>query len=52
VLGSWYAAIIFLVSPALIIIRLQGEEKLLCQELPGYEEYRRKVKYRLIPFIW
>ncbi len=52
VLGSWYAAIIFLVYPALIIIRLQGEEKLLCQELPGYDEYCKKVKYRLIPFIW
>ena len=52
VLASWYAAIIFLVYPALITIRLQGEEKLLCQELPGYEEYQKKVKYRLIPFIW
>ena len=52
VLGSWYAAIIFLVYPALIIIRLQGEEKLLCQELPGYDKYCKKVKYRLIPFIW
>lgn len=52
VLASWYAAIIFLVYPALIIIRLQGEEKLLCQELPGYDEYCKKVKYRLIPFIW
>ena len=52
VLGSWYAAIIFLVYPALIIIRLQGEEKLLCQELPGYDEYCKKVKHRLIPFIW
>ena len=52
VLASWYAAIIFLVYPALIIIRLQGEEKFLCQELPGYDEYCKKVKYRLIPFIW
>ena len=52
VLGSWYAAIIFLVYPVLIIIRLTGEEKLLMKELPGYAEYRKKVKYRLIPFIW
>ena len=52
VLGSWYAAIIFLCYPVLIIIRLTGEEKLLIQELPGYEEYRKKVKYRLIPFVW
>lgn len=52
VLGSWYAAIVFLVYPVLIIIRLTGEEKLLMKELPGYAEYRKKVKYRLIPFIW
>jgi protein-S-isoprenylcysteine O-methyltransferase Ste14 len=52
VLGSWYAAIVFLVYPVLIIIRLTGEEKLLMQELPGYAEYQKKVKYRLIPFIW
>lgn len=52
VLGSWYAAIIFLCYPVLIIIRLTGEEKLLIRELPGYEEYRKKVKYRLIPFVW
>ena len=52
VLGSWYAAIIFLCYPVLIIIRLAGEEKLLIRELPGYEEYRKKVKYRLIPFVW
>lgn len=52
VLGSWYAAIIFLIYPVLIIIRLTGEEKLLLKELPGYAQYREKVKYRLIPFIW
>ena len=52
VLGSWYAAIIFLIYPVLIIIRLKGEEKLLAKELPGYEEYQKKVKYRLLPFIW
>ena len=52
VLGSWYAAIIFLVYPVLIIIRLKGEEELLVKELAGYEEYRRKVKYRLLPFVW
>jgi protein-S-isoprenylcysteine O-methyltransferase Ste14 len=52
VLGSWYAAIIFLAYPALIVIRLSGEEKLLLKELPGYGQYREKVKYRIIPFIW
>lgn len=52
VLGSWYAAIVFLIYPALIIVRLKGEEKLLCKELSGYSEYCEKVKYRIIPFVW
>lgn len=52
VLGSWYAAIVFLIYPALIIVRLKGEEKLLMKELPGYEDYCNKVKYRLVPFLW
>lgn len=52
VLGSWYALIIFLIYPAVIVVRMQGEEKLLSKELPGYAQYREKVKYKLIPFIW
>ena len=52
VLGSWYGTIVFLIYPGLIVLRLKGEERLLAKELPGYEEYQKKVKYRLIPFIW
>ena len=52
VLGSWYALIAFAVYPAVIVVRLKDEEKLLTRELPGYEAYKQKVKYRLIPFIW
>ena len=52
VLGSWYALVIFAAYPAIIILRLKDEEALLTRELPGYEAYRQKVKYRLIPFIW
>ena len=52
VLGSWYAMIPFALYPVIIIIRLQDEEKLLARELPGYTEYQKKIKYRLIPFIW
>ena len=52
ILGSWYAAIIFLIYPILIIIRLKGEEALLLRELPGYAQYRERVRYRIIPFIW
>ena len=52
VLGSWYALILFAFYPAIIIVRLKDEEKLLTKELPGYAQYKQKVKYRIIPFIW
>lgn len=52
VLGSWYALIAFGFYPAIIIVRLTDEEELLTKELPGYSEYKQKVKYRIIPFIW
>ena len=52
VLGSLIAFVIFLVYPMLIVKRIQDEEKLLCKELVGYEEYCQKIKYRLIPYIW
>lgn len=52
ILGSWYALIAFALYPAIIIVRLKGEEDLLTRELPGYAEYKQKVKYRMIPFVW
>ena len=52
ILGSWYALIVFAFYPAIIMTRLKDEEELLTRELPGYAEYKEKVKYRLIPFIW
>lgn len=52
VLGSWYALIIFAFYPGIIVVRLKDEEALLTKELPGYEAYKQKVKYRLIPFVW
>ncbi len=52
VLGSWYALLPFAFYPALTVIRIRGEERLLTAELAGYEEYKQKVKYRMIPFIW
>ena len=52
VLGSWYALIPMAFYPLIIVIRLLDEEKLLTRELPGYDAYKQKVKYRLIPFIW
>lgn len=52
VLGSWYALIAFVFYPVVIVVRLTDEEELLTRELPGYSEYKQKVKYRIIPFIW
>ena len=52
ILGSWYALIAFAFYPVIIIVRLLDEEKLLKKELPGYAAYQKKVKYRLIPYIW
>lgn len=52
VLGSLISFVIFLVYPFIIAKRIRGEEQFLEQELPGYREYKEKVKYRLIPFVW
>ena len=52
VLGSVYAFVIFLVYPFIIAKRIRGEEDFLEKELEGYTEYKQKVKYRMIPFIW
>lgn len=52
VLGSLISFVIFLTYPVLIAKRIKGEEQFLEKELPGYREYKEKVKYRLIPFIW
>ena len=52
VLGSWYALIAFAFYPVIIVVRLKEEEALLTKELAGYDAYKQKVKYRLIPYIW
>jgi protein-S-isoprenylcysteine O-methyltransferase Ste14 len=52
ILGSLYAFIIFLCYPFIIAARLKSEERFLEKELSGYKEYKNKVKWRLIPFIW
>jgi len=52
ILGSFFGIIPFTLYPFLIAVRILGEEKLLTAELTGYEEYKNKTKYRLIPFIW
>ena len=52
VLGSIYSFLIFLAYPFIIAKRIRDEEKFLEKELDGYVQYKQKVKYRLIPFIW
>ena len=52
ILGSLYSLIVFSAYPFIIAKRIRGEERLLENELAGYSEYKKKVKYRLIPFIW
>ena len=52
ILGSFVSFIIFLVYPIIIVKRINNEEKILEKELKGYKEYKKKVKYKLIPFIW
>ena len=52
ILGSIISFLIFLIYPFIIIIRINNEEKVLKIELKGYKEYMKKVKYKLIPFIW
>ncbi|HUX38251.1 MAG TPA: isoprenylcysteine carboxylmethyltransferase family protein, partial [Rectinemataceae bacterium] len=51
-LGSLIALVPMLSFPFLLGYRIVNEEKLLVAGLPGYEDYRKRVRYRLIPFIW
>lgn len=52
VLGSWIGFAIFLIYPFLMVKRIKNEEQVLEAGLAGYREYKEKVRYRLIPFIW
>ena len=52
ILGCWPSFIIMLVYIPIIVKRIRNEEEVLETELKGYKEYKNKVKYRLIPFVW
>lgn len=52
VLGSWWALVCFLPYVAVIAVRIVNEEKVLEAGLEGYSEYKKRVKYRIIPFVW
>ncbi len=51
-LGSWGAFLFVFLLLAAIVWRLLDEEKFLVKNLPGYQSYCQKMRYRLIPFIW
>jgi len=51
-LGSFFSFLIFLIYPVIIFKRIRNEEEVLEKNLEGYSEYKKRVKYRLIPFIW
>lgn len=52
ILNSPISFIVFLIYPVLIIKRINNEEKVLEKDLKGYRDYMKKVKYKLIPYIW
>ena len=51
-LGSYWSLLFFPPLAVVIVWRLLDEETFLSKNLPGYDEYRRQTRYRLIPFLW
>ena len=51
-LGSWWGVLIVIAIVPALVWRLTDEERFLSQNLPGYPEYRGRVRYRLLPFVW
>ena len=52
VLGSFISFVIFLFYPFILVKRIRNEEKVLEEGLKGYKDYKKKVKYKVIPYIW
>lgn len=52
ILGSIISFVLFLIYPFIIVNRINNEEIILERDLIGYKTYQKKVKYRLIPYIW
>ncbi len=51
-LGSWWAVLPALAFVWVFVARIRNEEEVLVRELAGYEGYRKKVRYRLVPLVW
>ena len=52
ILGSLLSFVVFLAYPAIIAKRIRNEEEVLEKELDGYAAYKKKVRYKVIPFLW
>ena len=52
VMGSWWAFLVMVPYVVAIVTRIKDEETLLSKELEGYQEYKEKVRWKLIPYIW
>jgi len=51
-LGSWWGLLALAPMMLVIVLRLLAEERFLAKNLPGYADYRSRVRYRLAPFVW
>ena len=52
VMGSWWAFLVMIPYVSAIAARIKDEESLLTNELEGYAQYKEKVRWKLIPYIW
>ncbi|HOT58549.1 MAG TPA: isoprenylcysteine carboxylmethyltransferase family protein [Spirochaetales bacterium] len=52
VLGSLSSFVIFLMYPLIVIKRIKNEEEVLEKGLTGYSDYKKQIKYKVIPFVW
>ena len=51
-LESYAAAVLALLPVSMLVLRIRVEEEFLVRELRGYQDYAKRVRYRLIPFVW
>jgi protein-S-isoprenylcysteine O-methyltransferase Ste14 len=51
-LGSYAGALLAAAPIGTLVLRVLVEERLLCRELPGYDRYAQRVRWRLVPFVW
>jgi protein-S-isoprenylcysteine O-methyltransferase Ste14 len=51
-LGSWWGLAVYIPSVAILVARLRDEEQFLMRNLSGYDDYCRRVRFRLVPGLW